>query len=184
MQRICALRCRCLPTICALFSTTSSGSIASIRCWRYPRSSPPGVAHNYSNGNNADILLAVTAKETGLEIAYSHDLKVATHLRVEARPAGSHLLVADVYGGGSSKERRLRAGEVDLSLNAWGRGQHDYLKQWARWHSVAPWRWYIGRVWQPMKPSARRIVWMISAFEALAASLLLVIWLVVRQASA
>jgi hypothetical protein len=27
------------------------------------------VAHNYSNGNNADILLAVTAKETGLEIA-------------------------------------------------------------------------------------------------------------------
>jgi hypothetical protein len=80
----------------------------------------------------------------------------------------------------------LRAGEVDLSLNAWGRRLHDYLKQWARWHRVAPWRWYIRRVWQPMKPSARRIVWriwMVSAFEALAASLLLVIWLVVRQAS-
>jgi hypothetical protein len=38
-----------------------------------------------------------------------------------------------------------------------------------------------------MKPSVRRIVWMIwmvSAFEALAASLLLVVWLVVRRASA
>jgi hypothetical protein len=51
----------------------------------------------------------------------------ATNFRVEAALGGSYLFVTDVYGGSSVEERHLRAGEVDLSLNAWGRGLHDYL---------------------------------------------------------
>ena len=144
------------------------------------------VAHNHSNGSNIDILLAVTATDRGLDVAYSRGLKVATNFRVEAAPRGSHLFVTDVYGGCVGEERRLRS-EVDLSLNAWGRELHDYLKRWARWHRVAPWRWYMRRVWQPMKPSGRRIVWiiwMVSAFEMIATSVLLAVWLVVRRVSA
>jgi hypothetical protein len=144
------------------------------------------VAHNHSNGSNIDVLLAVTAKDRGLDVAYSHGLKVATNFRVEAAPGGSHLFVTDVYGGCAGEEHRLRS-EVDLSLNAWGRELHDYLKRWARWHRVALWRWYMRRVWQPMKPSGRRIVWMIwvvSVFEMIAASVMLVVWLVVRRVSA
>jgi hypothetical protein len=141
------------------------------------------VAHNYSNGADIDAALAVTATENALEVAYGSGLKTATRFRVEAAPGGSHLFVTDIYGRGSEDERRARAGEVDLSLNAWGRALHSYLNNWARWRWLGPWRWYMRRVWQPMKPSARRIVWMtliISAFEMLAVVVLLTIWGIVR----
>lgn len=143
------------------------------------------VARNHSNGNDVDSLLVVTPKAAGLEIAYSHGLKAATHFHVEAAPHGSHLFVTDVYGG-SEEERLSRMKEVDGSLNAWGRALHDYLKIWARWSWLRPWRWYMRRVWQPMKPSARRIVWMIwmiSFFEVVAVVALVVIWGSLRQAS-
>jgi hypothetical protein len=96
---------------------------------------------------------------------------------------GSLLVVTDVYEGGTAAERRARGGEVDLSLNAWGRALHDYLRLWSRWSWLGPWRWYMRRAWQPMTPSARRIVWMIwvvSAFEVAALAALLAIWLALR----
>ena len=142
------------------------------------------AAHNHSNGQDVDVVLAATAKDCKLEIAHSVGLKSATLFRVETTPGGAHLVVTDIYAGGSDEERRARAGEVDLSLNAWGRALHDYLRTWARWKWLSPWRWYMRRVWQPMKPSARRIVWMIwviSAFEVFALVALMVIWAIVRQ---
>jgi hypothetical protein len=144
------------------------------------------AAHNHSNGQSIDSVLAVTAKESSLEIAYSQGLKTATYLRVEPKPGGSDLIVTDIYGGGSPEERRARRAEVDLSLKAWGRALYDYLRAWARWRWLAPWRWYMRRAWQPMKPSARRIVWMIwviSAIEVVALVALVAIWGVIRQAS-
>lgn len=144
------------------------------------------AAHNHSNGRDIDVVLAITGGATEVEVAYDAGLRTATQFRVEATPEGSHLFVTDIYGGGSEAERRARAGEVDLSLNAWGRALHVYLKAWARWRWLAPWRWYMRRVWQPMQPSARRIVWMIwviSAFELIAIVMLLAIWGVVYQAS-
>ena len=119
-------------------------------------------------------------------LAITWGLKSATHFRVETAPGGAHLVVTDIYAGGSDEERRARAGDVDFSLNAWGRALHDYLRTWARWKWLSPWRWYMRRVWQPMKPSARRVVWMIwviSAFEVLALVALMAIWAVVRQVS-
>ena len=144
------------------------------------------AAHNHSNGQDIDVVLAATVKDSSLEIAHNVGLKSATHFRVEIAPGGAHLVVTDIYAGGSEEERRGRAGEVDLSLNAWGRALHDYLEVWVRWSWLAPWRWYMRRVWQPMKPSARRVVWMIwviSAFEVLALVALMAIWTVVRQIS-
>jgi hypothetical protein len=143
------------------------------------------AARNLSNGRDIETALAVTRRETGIDVRYSHGLKTATSFR--AKPAagegGSHLIVTDVYEGGTEAERRARAGEVDLSLNAWGRALHDYLRAWTRWSWLAPWRWYMRRTWQPMTPSARRIVWMIwvvSAFEVAALAALLAIWLSLR----
>jgi hypothetical protein len=142
------------------------------------------VALNQSNGVAIDVALSVTATEGAVEVAYGSGLKTATHFRVEAAPAGAHLFVTDLYGGGSADERRARAAEVDLSLNAWGRALHSYLAAWARWRWLAPWRWYMRRVWQPMKPSSRRIVWMIwviSGFEMFAVVVLLVTWSILRM---
>ena len=143
------------------------------------------AAHNLSNGRDIEVALAVTPRETGIDVRYSGGLKTATSFSVEsaAGEGGSHLVVTDVYEGGTEAERRARAGEVDLSLNAWGRALHDYLRAWTRWSWLAPWRWYMRRVWQPMTPSARRIVWMIwvvSAFEVAALAALLAIRLSLR----
>ncbi len=134
--------------------------------------------------SSIDVALTVTQTDSAVEVAYGSGLKAATHFRVEAAPGGAHLVVTDIYGGGSADERRARAGEVDLSLNAWGRALHGYLGVWSRWRWLAPWRWYMRRVWQPMKPSARRIVWMIlviSAFELFAIVVLLGVWVIVRS---
>ena len=141
------------------------------------------IARNHSNDTALDVALAVRATESAIDVAYDSGLKAATHFRVEAAPRGSYLFVTDVYGGGSPDDRRARAGEVDLSLNAWGRALYSYLRAWARWRWFAPWRWYMRRVWQPMKPSARRIVWMIwviSAFEMFAIVVLLGGWATMR----
>lgn len=144
------------------------------------------TARNLSNGRDIEVILAVTPRETSIDVGYSHGLKTATSFSVEpaAGAGGSHLIVTDIYDGGTEAERRARAGEVDLSLNAWGRALHDYLRTWSRWSWLAPWRWYMRRAWQPMTPSARRIVWMIwvvSAFEVAALVALLAIWLSLRR---
>lgn len=125
-------------------------------------------ARNLSNATDLDVMLDVRAEGAGVDVHYDQGLKTMTLFRVEAAPEGSHLVVTEVYGSGSAAERRARVSEVDLSLNAWGRALSSYLGMWARWRWFRPWRWYMRRVWQPMKPSARRIVWMIwviSAFE-------------------
>ena len=141
------------------------------------------TARNLANGREIDVLLAVTPSDRAVEVGYSQGLKVSTSFRAEPADGGARLFVTDVYGRVSEAERRARVGEVDLSLNAWGRALHDYLRVWARWKWLAPWRWYMRRVWQPMTPSARRIVWMIwvvSAFEVAALAALLAIWLSLR----
>lgn len=90
------------------------------------------TGRNLSNGREMAVV-AVTQSETAVELRYSHGLKAGTSFRAEPADGGALLVVTDIYGGGSEAERRARAGEVDLSLNAWGRALHDYLRAWARW---------------------------------------------------
>lgn len=139
------------------------------------------AALNLSNNREVDVELTAVPLTDGIEVRYDSGLKTGTTFRVEPAGPVSRLVIADVYGG-TEEERRARMAEVDLSLNAWGRALYDYLRHWSRWSGFAPWRWYMRRVWQPMRPSARRIVfmiWVISAVEmaALAAIAALLIML-------
>ncbi|MES9902269.1 MAG: hypothetical protein ABW168_06250 [Sedimenticola sp.] len=43
----------------------------------------------------------------------------------------------------------------------WGEDLQAYLVHWNRWSGFAPWRWYMRRIWLPMKPSARRITYIL-----------------------
>ena len=45
--------------------------------------------------------------------------------------------------------------EAGRSLHAWGVALNEYFKR------HAPWRWYMRHVWTLMKPSARRITYII-----------------------
>jgi hypothetical protein len=133
---------------------------------------------NLSNGHNFATQIRIEPRSDGLRIVYATGLKTATEFRVEpagpdgkpAAPGGAVLVVIDDYSGTPEAERQARENEIDKSLVWWGHDLHRYLRHWARWSGFRPWRWYMGRVWQPMKPKARRITFMllaITAFELL-----------------
>ncbi|HLD14446.1 MAG TPA: hypothetical protein VJB18_07005, partial [Burkholderiales bacterium] len=67
----------------------------------------------------------------------------------------------DDYDRLSEAERAQRVAEVDKSLSAWGEALRTYFLRLQRWSWLPGWRWYLRRVWVPMKPSARRIVWLL-----------------------
>lgn len=116
------------------------------------------AALNLSNGKPLQSELSVEPCDQGLRVRYDKLLKSSTSFQVAvSNRAGSSLIVTDDYSGSEESERRRRLDEVDRSLNQWGEDLHHYLQAWSRWSWLPPWRWYMRRVWQPMKPSARRI---------------------------
>lgn len=121
---------------------------------------------NLANERDVDVAISVTRTTDRVDLVYAGGLKSRTSFRVEPGDAGARLVVTDVYGGASTREEReARLGEVDTSLNAWGRALAEHFHQWQRWSWLPPWRWYMRRVWLPMRPSARRIVFMILAIS-------------------
>ena len=133
--------------------------------------------HNLSNGQNFATQIRIEPRPDGLRIVYASGLKTATEFRAEPAGAddgsatGGVLVVTDDYSGAPEAERQARESEIDKSLVWWGHDLHRFLKHWVRWSRFRPWRWYMGRVWQPMKPKARRITFMllaITVFELLA----------------
>lgn len=121
-------------------------------------------AKNLSLGKSLEMVLNVAADEGGVNVTYSSGLKTATRFRIEPNPDGlASLVITDDYGGLPAEEREARIDEVDKSLVQWGRDIHRYLHHWKRWSWLPGWQWYMRRIWQPMKPSARRITFMIVA---------------------
>ena len=119
-------------------------------------------AKNLSNGKLIETSLDLEPADDGITVRYSHGLRNATTFRVEAQPDGTaKLVVTDDYSGASLTEREARIDEVDKSLVQWGRSLHRYLQQWKRWSWVPGWKFYMRRIWQPMKPMARRIAFLL-----------------------
>ena len=114
-------------------------------------------ARNLSNDKYVDTSLNVVELPEGLRIHYSQGLKRSTILRVMPGDQGARLEIVDDYSGTPEEQRQARLDEVDRSLVTWGRDLHVYMKHWKRWSWFVPWRWYMTRIWQSMKPSARRI---------------------------
>lgn len=126
---------------------------------------------NFSQDPAFDFSFEMTVHKQANEIRidYSEGLKSSTRFSMENDEAGSKLTITEDYSSHSEEERRQRLGEVDKSLVKWAGDLRAYIVMWNRWSWLAPWRWYMRHVWQPMKPSARRIVYMliwISAAEA------------------
>ncbi len=130
------------------------------------------VALNESNAREIDTRLFVERLSDGIVVTYTTGLKTRTTFRVVPGPGhtaggGAKLVITDDYGGTPEADRKKRMDEVDKSLVQWGHGLHRYLRQWKRWSGVALWRWYMRRVWQPMRPMARRIVFLLIIITAL-----------------
>jgi hypothetical protein len=148
------------------------------------RTQAPGRVHaefrNLSNLQDYQLDLTLVPESDGVFLVrYAAGVKAATRFEIQAATQGSTLTITDDYSQLQADERMQKAHEVDKSLPAWGQALFDYLRQQRRYGWIAPWRWYMRKVWVPMKPSARRIVWMlyvITAVELLAVLLIALIW--------
>ncbi|MEE8189763.1 MAG: hypothetical protein V3T80_11185 [Kiloniellales bacterium] len=119
-------------------------------------------AKNLSNDRLLETELDVESRDDGITVRYSEGLRTATTFRVEPHAVNTaKLTVTDDYAGTSQDEREARIGEVDKSLVQWGVSLHRYLHRWKRWSWVPGWKFYMRRVWQPMKPMARRITFIL-----------------------
>jgi hypothetical protein len=117
------------------------------------------------------------ASEREFTVRYDRGIKRATRFEIGSGAAGSTLKITDDYTGAAAED----TGEVDRSLHAWGTALHDYLQREARWSRYALWRSYMRRVWVPMKPSARRITYILLlvtlAEIALIALVMVIYWI-------
>jgi hypothetical protein len=132
---------------------------------------------NQSNNRTWETSGTIRSLPDGLRLDYDEGIKAFTRFLVEPAGEGARLWVVEDYGRLSEEERRVRSDEVDRSLTRWGQDLYLYLRSWARWSRFAPWRWYMERVWRPMKPLARRIVQLL--IWATVAELLLFLALIV-----
>lgn len=105
--------------------------------------------------------LTVSPLSDGFKIEYSNGIKTSTTIKIAPTPEGSKLTLIDCYEGLSEEDRQQRLGEVDKSITTWASYLQRYLVLWKRWSGVALWRWYMRRIWQPMKPTGRRITYML-----------------------
>jgi len=110
---------------------------------------------------NIDNKLQVVSQDDGVLIKYIGGLKSSTKFKIEAADKGSKITIIEDYESLNEQERQGRLDEVDKSLTKWAEDIQAYLVRWKRWSWFLPWRWYMKKVWQPMKPTARRIAYML-----------------------
>jgi hypothetical protein len=129
------------------------------RSWRQTAPDQFAVSlRNLSNQREFELRLTlVRASERDFTVRYDCGVKRSTRFEIDAAAEGSRLRITDDYSGATKTDTP----EVDRSLHAWGVALREYLLREQRWGWLAPWRWYMRRVWVPMKPSARRITFII-----------------------
>ena len=128
-------------------------------------------ANNLSNGQTISTELQWEETAEGFKINYREGLKTTTLINIIIDSQGSNLVIVDDYSGLPEDIRNQRLAEVDRSLVQWGNDLFHYLRTWHRWNWFPPFRWYMRSVWQPLKPSGRRIAYMlimISLFDLIA----------------
>jgi hypothetical protein len=108
-----------------------------------------------------DVTLSVQHSDDGLRIDFDEGIKSSTVISIEPAEQGSRLRITDYYERLPTEQREAHLGEVDKSITVWAEYLQRYLINWKRYARFAPWRWYMRRIWQPMKPSARRITYML-----------------------
>lgn len=159
---------------------------SEFRVWK--QTTPGHVHAEYRNLStmqdlNLDLTLN-TESDNAFSVHYSQGVKAATRFEIQPTAQGSSLTITDDYNKLSAEERAQHLEEVDKSLQAWSQAIFDYLRRHKRWGWIAPWRWYMRRVWVPMKPSARRIVWLlylITVVEFLFFVFVALIWWIEHQ---
>ncbi len=118
---------------------------------------------NLANGRTLETTVGEERTSDGLILRYGGGLKASTTFRVEPHPdgIGADLVVIDDYSHIPEAERQARMAEVDNSLSWWGQDFYRYFRYLKRWAWFPGWLWYMERVWKPMKPTGRRVAYIL-----------------------
>lgn len=113
---------------------------------------------NHSNGQRMTLRgHVVRTPQADLRVDYAEGLKKSTRFEIRPTAAGSRLTIIDEY----DTVDEAQAAAVDRSLHAWGVALKAHLERDRRWRWLPLYRWVVDRVWLPMKPSARRITFLV-----------------------
>lgn len=128
------------------------------------------LGRNHSQDEPFDVDISIQVEETGdgLQLYYSGGIKRDTTFKIKPSPYGSNLTIHESYLPVTGEERGQMLDQVDRSLATWAEDIQKYIVTWKKWRWFGPWRWYMRRVWQRMKPSGRRIAyifWWITLVE-------------------
>ena len=118
---------------------------------------------NISQEEPFEVDVKINVEQTADEISihYSNGIKKKTVLTIEPSEYGSKLTITDNYDGFSEEQRQSQMYEVDKSIINWADYLQRFLITWNKWSKFGLWRWYMKRVWQPMKPTGRRVTYML-----------------------
>lgn len=108
-----------------------------------------------------DVNINVIKHSDEIILSYSSGIKKKTTLKIESSEFGSKLTITDSYNDLSEQQHQAQMHEVDRSLVNWADYLQRYLITWNKWSKIGLWRWYMKRIWQPMKPAGRRITYML-----------------------
>lgn len=108
-----------------------------------------------------DVNISVQTNNDEIILSYSNGIKKYTTLKIEASEYGSKLTITDTYDELSEEQHQTSMNEVDRSLVNWADYLQRFLITWNKWSKLGLWRWYMRRVWQPMKPAGRRVTYML-----------------------
>lgn len=112
-----------------------------------------------------DLVMTVRQINGGIKIDYQHGLKTSTFVIIEPvegnAPWRTRLTIIDNYNAASQRVQRQQLHTVDKSITVWVEHLQRYLQSWQQWSHIGPWRWYMKKVWQPMKPAGRRITYIL-----------------------
>lgn len=108
-----------------------------------------------------EVNIQVKKQADEIILLYSNGIKKETTFKIEPSEYGSKLTITDNYDDLSEQDFQARQNEVDKSLITWANYLQRYLIMWKKWSKFSLWRWYMRRVWQPMKPSGRRVTYML-----------------------
>lgn len=127
-----------------------------------------GRNHSQEEPFDFDLRVRAAPLADGLRLQYVGGLKCATQLTIEPSPHGSKLTIRETYRDIDTEAGEDQLATVDRSLTTWAGDLQKYLVLWKQWRWLPPWRFYMRRVWQPMKPMGRRIAyifWWITLVE-------------------
>ncbi len=114
--------------------------------------------------------ITIEPLQDGCRIVYSSGIKVCTLIKIESSSGGegeikSKITITDQYASMTDQQREQRLGEVDKSLITWLNDIQRYIITWQKWSKFRIFRWYMRRIWQPMKPSGRRITYLYAVVD-------------------